>query len=283
MIQRIKSFIEVLRQSRHPLKIIAGQVLVKTGLHQFFTIRMNGYKINFSKSALAVTLFADSKERHEDEEFLQKVLKPGNVYADVGANIGTLALAAAVIVGNKGKVIAIEAHPRTFGHLKANVELNQFSNIVLVNSAVGSQQGNIFFSNINSDDQNKVLLQHKDGIEVPLDTLDHLLQAEAVIDLLKIDVEGYEKFVLQGAVSTFKRTNIVYFESWEKHFTGFGYDTAEVINIFRQNGFEVYKLNNDTLSPLSSTYKSVICENLVAVKDTRAFCTAYGYSVKSLN
>ena len=283
MIHKIKAFIDVLRESNNPFKMIVGQILVKSGLNRFLTISMNGYKINFSRSALAVTFFADSNDRHEDELVLKRLLKQGGVYVDIGANIGTLVLAASTFVGNSGKVIAVEAHPATFGYLKENVELNKFSNIELINAAAGNKAGSISFSNINSDDQNKVLIQNENGIKVELDTLDNLLSSETAIDLLKIDVEGYEKFVLEGATSTLNKTKIVFYESWEKHFNGFGYYTSDVINIFRENGFTVYKLEADSLLPLSSTYKSVNCENLLAVKDIQLFCATYQFSLKPLN
>ena len=279
MINRIKEFAGVLRLSRHPLKIIFGQLLAKTGLHRFFTIPMQGYKINFSRSALALSLFADSHQRHEDEQFLQRILKPGQVYADIGANIGTLILSAAAAVGPTGKVIGIEAHPVTFKHLQANVAINDFSNIVLINSAAGDKEGSVFFSNINSDDQNKVLTGPGIGIEIKVDTPDHLLAAESTIDVLKIDVEGYEKFVLQGATLTLQKTRIVYFESWEKHFSNFGYKTADIIRILKENNFEVYKPTGNQLVSLPASYQSERCENLVALKDTNGFCKAYGYVV----
>ncbi len=256
-----------------------GQLLAKSGLNRFFTIRMQGYKINFSRSALALSLFADSDQRHEDEQFLQRILKPGQVYADIGANIGTLVLSAAAAVGPTGKVIGIEAHPVTFKHLQANVAINDFSNIVLINSAAGDREGSLFFSNINSDDQNKVLTAEGIGIEIKVDTPDHLLAAEPNIDLLKIDVEGYEKFVFQGAILTLKKTSIIYFESWEKHFSHFGYKTADIISILTDNNFSVYKPTGNQLLSLPASYQSVSCENLVALKNTNEFCKTYGYSI----
>ena len=279
MIQRIKAFAEVVQQSKHPFKVILAQLLLKTGLHRYITIPMNGYRINFSRSALAATFFAHSKDRHEDEAFLNSILKPGQVYVDIGANIGTLALAASSLVGESGKVIAVEAHPATFNHLESNVKLNNFMNISLIHSAVGSGKGKIIFSNINSDDQNKVLVQSANGIEVKLDTLDNLLSAEPCIDVLKIDVEGYEKFVLEGATDTLKKTNIVYFESWEKHFREFEYSTGSLLNTFYENGFVVYKIAGNQLIRLPDSYKSLICENLIAIKDTMQFCLNYGYTL----
>ena len=151
MIHRIKAFIQVLKESRHPVKMLLAQILAKTGLNRFFKIQMNGYKIRFSKSALAITFFANSAERHDDEDFLKRVLKPGEVYADVGANIGTLVLSASTLVGSNGKVIGIEPHPATFKYLQANVDLNGFKNISIINAAVGNKKGRVSFSNINSE------------------------------------------------------------------------------------------------------------------------------------
>ncbi len=279
MIKRLQSFFTVLKESKHPFRIIYGQLLVKTGLHRFFTIPQNGFKIHFSKSALAVTLFAQQDERKEDEEMLQRLLKPGQVYVDVGANIGTLTLAASGMVASNGKVIAIEAHPVTMQYLRDNVALNQFKNIEVIHTAAGNQQGELVFSSINSDDQNKVLLNKSGGVTVQVNTLDHVLASTSTIDLLKIDVEGYEKMVLEGATETLRKTTVLLYESWEKHFEGYGYQTQDVIRLLQTAGFTVGKAAGDRFELLSDHYSSLRCENLLAVKNKEAFCTAYGYTL----
>jgi FkbM family methyltransferase len=277
MKQRIKAFFSVLRESQHPLRLIVGVVLMKTGLNRFCKVRMTGYRIWFSKSALALTLFSNRENRHEDEDIIKRLLKPGSVYVDIGANIGTLSLTAHTVVGDSGKVIAVEAHPQTFMHLVSNVKLNGFNQIHCINAAAGNHQGSIMFSNIGSDDQNKVLAMGDQGIPVKLDTLDNLLAGESNIDLLKLDVEGYEKFVLEGGRSVLSNTKVVFFESWDKHFAGFGYSAGDVISLFNHAGFEVYKSEGDTLIKAEVTYKSHNCENLLAIKDVEFFCKMYGY------
>jgi FkbM family methyltransferase len=280
MRQKIRSFIGVLKGSKNPLKVIWAQLLVKTGLNKYFIIRMNGYKLKFSRSALAVTLFADGDDRHDDEDLLRRMLRPGDTYVDVGANIGTLVLTAATVVSGTGKVIGIEAHPLTFQHLTANIELNKFPGIQAIHSAVGNQRGSVFFSDINSDDQNKVLTEKKNGLEVRLDTIDNLLAGIGAIQLLKIDVEGYEKYVLEGATEILKRTRIVLYESWDKHFQNFGYNSGHVIDLLNKNGFEVYNIEGNILRSLNSDYRSAGCENLVAVKDVQSFSKAYSFQLK---
>ena len=279
MIKRIKAFLDVLFHTPNPLKLIWAQLLVKTGMNKYFSIQMHGYKLKFSRSSLAVTLFANNNDRNEDEELLVKILKKGDTYVDVGANIGTLVFTAAGSVSTTGKVIAIEAHPSTFENLKANVALNQFTNIKLIHSAAGNKKGSLFFSNMNSDDQNKVTLQGNNSIEVEVQTLDEMLEAETAITLLKIDVEGYEKFVLEGAAKTLQKTSIVLYESWDKHFSGFGYQAGAVIEILETLGFKVYKIDGNTMKQISVDYRSVNCENLLAVKDIVSFCSDHGFSI----
>jgi len=239
---------------------------------------MNGYKLKFSESALAVTLFADRHERHEDEDLVRKILNSGDVYVDVGANIGTLALTAATAVMPTGEVIAIEAHPETFKKLEENIRLNQFE-IRAINSAAGNTKGSIRFSNINSDDQNKVMADGGTGIDVQVNTLDSILHDVKQINLLKIDVEGYEKFVLEGALQTMQRTGVILFESWDKHFQGFGYSVADVVHLLQQNGFRVFKPVDDALMPIPGDYTSSQCENLIALKDPKGFCDHTGFKM----
>lgn len=276
---RFSAFIGVLKDSKNPVRVILAQLLVKTGLHKFFNIRLNGYNIKFSKSALAITLFANPDERHDDEDFLRKVLKPGDVYVDVGANIGTLVLAAASITGPFGKVVAIEAHPSTFKILEENIKLNKLTNIDAKNFAVGNKKGTVFFSNINSDDQNKVLVKSEAGIEVAMETLDNLLAGLERITILKIDVEGYEKFVLEGAFETLSKASAVYFESWQQHFNVFNYTTEDILAIFDSNGFKVYEVMNNILTPLLPRHISVSCQNLLAIKDLELFCQKYNFRI----
>ncbi|MEO6488846.1 MAG: FkbM family methyltransferase [Ferruginibacter sp.] len=268
-----------MKESKNPVKLVWAQLLVMSGLHTFFTINMDGYKLKFSRSALAVTLFADKHERNEDEDILKKILRPGDTYVDVGSNIGTLVLTAAKAVTPSGKVIAIEAHPATFHNLRENILLNKFHNIEAIHSAAGSKSGSIFFSDTNSDDQNKVVSDQSKGIKVNVNTLDHLLNHIRSIELLKIDVEGYEKYVLEGATQALQKTDVILYESWERHFLGFGYTTGNIITLLFENGFKVYKILGNTIEMLTDSYSSLNCENLLALKDANSFCNRSGYRI----
>ena len=263
---KITIFLQVVKESKKSGRFFWAQVLAKTGLCNFFIIKMNGYKLHFAPSSLSITLFSNPEDRDQDEEFLKRLLREGDVYVDVGANIGTLSFCAAQLVGDTGKVIAIEAHPKTFSYLSKNVALNDFTNISLLNYAVGNKDGMLTFSDINSDDQNKVVTGLVRGIAVPVKKLDVLLQHQSNITLLKIDVEGFEKFVIEGAAEVLQRTDMVFFESWDKNFDTYGYTTGDIISLLESMQFSIYKMFDKQYTIINSSYCSLNCENLLALK-----------------
>ena len=74
------------------------------------------------------------------------------------------------------------------------------------------------------------------------------------IDYLKIDVEGFEKFVIEGAKEVLERTEYVYFEAYDQHSRSYGYGMSEVGDMLVSNGFDV------------STFDSSTCVNVLASK-----------------
>ncbi len=262
----MRVFVRVVGESKRPGRYVIAHVLAKTGLCKFFTIKMDGYKLHFTPSALSITLFSNPGDRDHDEQFFRQILKKGDVYVDVGANIGTLALCASGLVGHNGKVIAIEAHPVTFDYLSKNIKLNGFTNISLLNYAAGNKEGTLFFSDINSDDQNKVITTEDGGITVSVKKLDQLLQDENNIKLIKIDVEGFEKFVIEGACELLQRTSMVFFESWDQSFNGYGYTAGDLISLLESMHFNVYKIVGSQKYIIDSLHHSSVCENLLAIK-----------------
>ena len=186
---------------------------------------------------------------------------------DVGANIGDLTLAAASVVGPKGRVYSLEAHPRTYGFLCSNVALNGSLNVVPFNVALGDKESEVFFSDMGrGDDQNHVS-ENNQGISLKMVKLDDLPITEPRIQLLKIDVEGYEKFVLEGASRTLERVSCIYFESWERHFKRYGYACSDVTKLLVAKGFTILRvIGNESIVPVKMDHNSTACENLIAVR-----------------
>jgi FkbM family methyltransferase len=267
-----RQYYNILRGQAHPWRFLASRVLWRSGFCSLFTIRKEGYRLKFYPTALSAILWIDPQDRQDDETFLRRYLRTGDTFVDIGSNIGDLTVAAACMVGREGKVYSFEAHPRTYSFLSANVALNECLNVLIFNVALGNRESEIFLVDVGtSDDQNRVS-ENGGGISMKMTRLDDVPIAERYVQLLKVDVEGYEKFVLEGAPRTLGNTSCVYFESWERHFRRYGYTCGDLLEILVANGFKVFKLaGNDTLAAVELGYKSAKLENLIAVRDLDEF------------
>ncbi|WP_177217072.1 FkbM family methyltransferase [Pedobacter insulae] len=133
--------------------------------------------------------------------FLLHFLRSGDTFFDVGANVGSYTLLASSVC--KAKSISFEPIPQTYDILKQNIELNKIVHLVQAeNKGVGKEVGNLKFTT-NGDTTNHVLIGD-DGntaaVNVPVVTLDGYYPSSKPA-LLKIDVEGFETEVLNGASS----------------------------------------------------------------------------------
>lgn len=268
------------RSHPRPVRLVLSRILWKSGLCRFVTIHNPRFRMHFSASALAATYWANSEDRKEDEDLIATVLRAGDTYVDVGANIGALALCASDVVGERGTVYAIEAHPRTYGFLAENVSLNRRGNVRCFNIAVGEHGGTVCMSDLHSDDQNHVLSAGR--VRVKLMPLDHLLQDDMPVALLKIDVEGYELPVLKGAGRLLRRTRAVLFEIWENHTRKYGYEVSELVGLLNGAGFEVFALDLDqrALLRIPPQYRAVRCENVLALRNPGEFCSARDFTIR---
>ena len=137
----------------------------------------------------------------EELDFLRAHLPIGGTFVDVGANVGTYALALAQAVGTGGTVIAIEPHPVTHARLAFNCAASHLVQVTLIAAAAGSEDGELL---IETDGDNLGASHVVTGaastnaIKVPSRTLQHILRdaGTSKIDALKIDVEGFEDRVL---------------------------------------------------------------------------------------
>jgi FkbM family methyltransferase len=136
-------------------------------------------------------------------------LRRGDVFVDVGSNLGYYSLLASGIVGPEGKIIAIEASPRIYARLVQSLEANACANVRTENVAVAQEPGRvtIYSGPAGNSGATSTLPQWRDGkaeAEVAALPLSQILSSDEIrrVRLIKIDVEGAEAPILQQIVST---------------------------------------------------------------------------------
>lgn len=265
---------------KRPVKYLLMRALKGTGLCIFFRIDRKDFSLRFYRSVLSGELWYDPDLRIADEQFFKRYLQTGDVVIDVGANIGELTLQSSIAVGQTGRIFSIEAHPRTFKYLCGNVQLNRARNVFLYNCAAGNDDGTINFSDRYLDDGNSVV-GDGDCLRIAVCRLDNLPIDAPSIELLKVDVEGFEKFVFEGAGSILSKTKCIYFESWDDNFRQFGYCCNDLFELLTAGGFTIFRmLMPDKIAPISSDHHSRDCENLIAVREKKDFLKRTGFTVK---
>lgn len=272
----LRGILKIWQQARtrpQPWVYFCRVCIDRLGLAERTTFRYEGARFRPFPSRLSrgIWLYPDKYHGTRDIHFLRKLLQPGDTFVDVGANIGTHAICLALWVGQKGEVVAIEAHPQVYQWLNENIRLNKLKNIRTFHCAVGAESGTVYLESKAHDDENAVVSysNSQSVVEVPLKTLDEL-PLPPIITVLKIDVEGYEKFVLAGAHKTIERTQSLYIEISEENFERFGYTTPELTQMLRELGLTVYRFADEhRLVRIEADYRTPHrFENIVAVHDS---------------
>jgi len=132
-------------------------------------------------------------------------LKLGDVFVDVGAHVGKYSFYAARQVGDSGLVIAIEPHPKNVENLKRGIRLNGFKNIKVVEKACSNRSGKAFLLEYELSARHEIT-DKRTKLMVEIDTLDSILQSLHIdrVNMVKIDVNGHEYQVIEGARNTLK-------------------------------------------------------------------------------
>jgi len=145
---------------------------------------------------------------HEPDEmgFALHYLRPGDLFVDVGANVGSYTILVAGGVG--ARVVSVEPIPATFRSLEDNVRLNRLDARVDCHCiGIADQPGILRFSSTD-DTMNRIVEADGEGvISVEVETVDGLLEGNCPM-LMKIDVEGHEHKVLSGAASTLRDSRL---------------------------------------------------------------------------
>jgi FkbM family methyltransferase len=178
-----------------------------------------------------------------------RLVDPGGVAVDIGANYGQMSLALAYGAQPEGTVYAFEPHPRLFKYLKHNAE--GYPGIVPIQKAVSEEVGRFTLhvprtwrsdagvSSLNSD-----FRKDTQGVEVETTSMDSEFEKAETIDVLKVDVEGHEDRVFAGGemvLSGGRVKNILF----EEH----NYTESTAVNVLKENGYRLFTIEKTLKGP----------------------------------
>jgi FkbM family methyltransferase len=163
------------------------------------------YRVPDLREPVAFRLLVDGVYEPEVLSFVLDRLPAHGAFVDVGANIGVFALPAARRVGPHGRVVAIEASDTVFDCLRSNAAANGLSHVNVLHVAALDAEGDVPFYPAPADHFGMGALAPQfdaASVEVPGARLDRLLAVANVthVDVLKVDVEGFEVKVFAGAL-----------------------------------------------------------------------------------
>jgi FkbM family methyltransferase len=184
--------------------VLLGRPLVTVGsLGARFKVDLN------DRSGVGRQLYERGMTEDEETRWLTNVLRPGMTVVDVGANIGYYSVLAAQQVGASGRVLAFEPDPRNYQLLLENIALNNAANVLAFNTALGERKGGakLRLSPDNHGDHrlwaSSTACNGREEVDVSVERLEDVLVDHDVgtIDLMKVDVQGYEYHVQSGMAS----------------------------------------------------------------------------------
>lgn len=207
---------------------------------------------------VSLEIFINGIYEKATSDFFVKRLAPGGVFLDLGANIGAISIP--LYRQRKDiKIVCVEAAPWLFPYLQKNLEQNGFKDAVLVNKALFNtdNQEIDFYSPDEKFGKGSLSPTYTDKAvkvkTVRLDTLLHELRIDEV-DTIKIDVEGYEYHVFQGAGKLLAgpgAPDILFeFEDWAENLAKLAPGSAQTYLL--EKGYQLFRLDiRGQLHPLS--------------------------------
>jgi FkbM family methyltransferase len=187
--------------------------------------------------------------------YVQGRLRPGDLFLDVGANVGYYSLLGSSLVGSEGQVVAVEASPITFDQLTANLRRNRVRNVRALCMAATATRCTVLLHHSNED---HMLSSIVDGVvagdektcEVPGAPLPDMLEPGELerVALIKIDVEGAESLVLDGLLPAIHRCRDdveLVVEVAPDRLARQGISPNDLVRRLERHGFLAYALEND--------------------------------------
>lgn len=221
-------------------------------------------------------------EAYETSIILENI-KKGDIVVDVGANIGFHTLLFADKVGPEGKVYTFEPDPISYKILLQNIQANHFKNIIAKPLAISNKKIKLdLYKSKNNYGDNRVYASDIPSakLKVQADSLDNLLKmffyGAQRVTLLKIDTQGFEPFVIEGAKKLIKKHKpILFFEYWPYGYLQSKSDGTAMLNYLKKIYNDLYLINdnNEKITRVGIKFINQYCEQLNGYLHANLFCT----------
>jgi FkbM family methyltransferase len=190
---------------------------------------------------------SDEGYEPETKALLASFLRPGMVFVDLGANEGFFSVVASRLVGPAGRILAIEPQSRLGSVIRRNLELNDAANVTLAQVAISAEAGVAEFSlapdtNSGSSGLTRATRYANPTQAVRTLTLDACLREYSLttVDVMKIDIEGYEYEAVLGAKEIFLTHKVrrMLIEVHEKLLSARGRRAQDITDFLLSCGYE---------------------------------------------
>lgn len=194
-------------------------------------------------------------EWERDHIFAIRSLYRGGAFMDVGSSLGLYVVCLGDLVANAGaSVISVEPVPQNLVRQKRNVELNGYQKLVrYFQVALGSAAGELRIGFDEMSGDNNAIIHESGDIAIPVTTLDRLVDDSECgrVGLIKIDVEGYEPEVVEGARKTIIRDRPIVFAEFNRERMKInGFEMTRSWSFFLDHGYQGHQLLGRKLSLL---------------------------------
>lgn len=213
-------------------------------------------------------------------------ITPGMTGIDLGANIGYYALMEAQLIGEEGKIYAIEPAPANIDLLKRNIKANGFEKRFVISQYLVGDRNEVGKLEISAlSNRHSVSLDGRgDFIEVPMITLDSFMERNALaakdIDFLRMDIEGYEVIAFQGmkqlmASGTPLKIFIEFHPGW---YAKWGWTFEQFLDYLESFGFKLRSLafkGAEGIVTLTDPTRRQVMETQISPRTVNGGCHGY--------
>lgn len=230
---------------------------------------------------LSLTFFPTGYFEPNEFALINRILRPGMIFVDGGANEGMYTLFASAKVGSKGRVIAVEPSPRELIRLRKNIQLNDAHNIDLMEMALADRPGVLQLRIAEGEHagQNTLGDFAYEGVQtagmksVVATTLDDIIRRQAVdrVDVVKLDLEGAEIRALRGARDVLRRLKpLLLIEVNDAALRHQGGHPSELLDLLSEENYAILAIDDATGEPVPlRSPSSQLSSNIVAVHHQR--------------